>query len=293
MNKYTNKNEEYFIDLHTHTIYSDGDLTPNELIKLAYQKNIRTLSITDHDSIDAFKNIDYSMPELDYIKLISGIELSAKVSKGTMHILGYNIDIKNTELNSKINELKTNSANKIISILEQIKKDYNIVFSYEELKELFNLNHRLGRPDIAKLCIKNGYANSVQEAFDRYLTPAYNKTRYNNKSLTYQECITLIKNSGGIPVLAHPKSLELEPSKLESIIQEMKTNGLEGIETYHSSHLHEEVAFYQHLAAKYNLLESCGSDYHGITVKPNIELGTTRNKNNKIKKLSILNKLSK
>ena len=293
MDKNTKEKEEYLIDLHTHTIYSDGDLTPNELIKLAYQKNIRTLSITDHDSIDAFKNIDYSIPESDYIKLISGIELSAKVSKGTMHILGYNIDINNTELNSKINELKTNSANKIISILEQIKKDYNIVFSYEELKDLFNLNHRLGRPDIAKLCIKNGYANSVQEAFDRYLIPAYNKTRYNNKSLTYQECIALIKNSGGIPVLAHPKSLELEASELEILIKEMKLDGLEGIEVYHSSHLHEEVPLYQYLAAKYSLLESGGSDYHGITVKPKIELGITRNKNVKIKKLSILNKILK
>ena len=292
-----NQNKQYeesekLIDMHTHTNYSDGQLSPNELIKLAYRRNIEVLSITDHDTVEGLKNIDYNMPELNHIKLIPGIELNAKVDKGSMHILGYNIDKDNIALNQKLNELRTNRANRIISILEQIKKDYGIIFSYEELRGLFTANHNLGRPDIAILCVKNGYATSVQDAFDKYLTPAYNKTRQNNKILTYQECLSLIHNSGGIPVLAHPKSLELNEKELLLLIKEMITNGLQGIEVYHSTHTGEEIELYKYIANKYDLLISGGSDYHGITVKPDIELGTGRNNNLKIKKLSILDKMN-
>ncbi len=281
---------EKIIDLHTHTNYSDGQLSPNELIQLAVRKKIGTLAITDHDTVEGLKNIDYNMLELKYLKLIPGIELNAKVDKGTMHILGYNIDINNIQLNQKLNELRTNRANRIISILEQIKKDYGIIFSYEDLRTLFTANHNLGRPDIAILCVKNGYASSVQDAFSKYLIPAYNKTRQNNKILTYQECISLIVNSGGIPVLAHPKSLELNEKELLILIKKMITDGLQGIEVYHSTHTKEEIELYLYIAQKYNLLISGGSDYHGITVKPDIELGTGRNNNLKIKRLSILEK---
>ena len=225
---------------------------------------------------------------IKYLRLIPGIELNAKVNKGTMHILGYNIDKDNIPLNQKLYELRSTNANRIISILEQIKKDYNIVFDYEDLRSLFTAKHNLGRPDIAILCVKNGYANSVQDAFDKYLKEANNKVRGKNKVLTYQECITLILNSGGIPVLAHPKTLELTEKELLILIKEMVSYGLQGIEVYHSTHTKEEIELYLYIANKYNLLISGGSDYHGITVKPDIELGTGRNNNLKIKKLSLL-----
>lgn len=276
------------IDLHTHTNYSDGELSPNELIRLAVKNKIGILAITDHDTVAGLNNIDYNMPELKYLRLIPGIELNAKVNKGTMHILGYNIDKDNIPLNQKLYELRSTNANRIISILEQIKKDYNIVFDYEDLRSLFTAKHNLGRPDIAILCVKNGYANSVQDAFDKYLKEANNKVRSKNKVLTYQECITLILNSGGIPVLAHPKTLELTEKELLILIKEMVSYGLQGIEVYHSTHTKEEIELYLYIANKYNLLISGGSDYHGITVKPDIELGTGRNNNLKIKKLSLL-----
>ena len=276
------------IDLHTHTNYSDGELSPNELIRLAVKNKIGILAITDHDTVEGLNNIDYNMLELKHLRLIPGIELNAKENKGTMHILGYNIDKDNIPLNQKLYELRSTNANRIISILEQIKKDYNIVFDYEDLRTLFTAKHNLGRPDIAILCVKNGYANSVQDAFDKYLKEANNKVRGKNKVLTYQECITLILNSGGIPVLAHPKTLELTEKELLILIKEMVSYGLQGIEVYHSTHTKEEIELYLYIANKYNLLISGGSDYHGITVKPDIELGTGRNNNLKIKKLSLL-----
>lgn len=284
---------EKIIDMHTHTNYSDGDKSPQELIELAVKKNIGILAITDHDTISGIKKVDRNDDLIvnSGIKIIDGIELSAKVAKGRMHILGYGIDLNNDQLNNKMTELKDNSINSVLSIMEQIKRDYGIKFSYEDIKNLVNANHNLGRPDLAKLCIKYGYADSVKDAFDKYLVDAYNKTRHSSKGLPYQECIELILNSGGIPVLAHPKSLELSEKEFLILLKNMIKEGLQGIEVYHSSHSKSEMEYYLDVANKYDLLISGGTDYHGESVKPDVELGTGINNNILIKKLSILDKL--
>lgn len=283
------------IDMHTHTNYSDGDLSPEKLIRLAIDKRIGTLAITDHDTIEGIKKVNRNENIIvdSGIEIINGIELSAKTDKGRMHILGYGIDLKNKALNKKMIDLKDNSINSVLSIMEQIKRDYGIRFGYDDIKELVNANHNLGRPDLAKLCVKYGYATSSQDAFDKYLIDAYNKTRQTSKGLQYQECLELIKNSGGIPVLAHPKSLELSEKEFLILLKEMISCGLKGIEVYHSSHSKEEMNYYLKIANKYGLLISGGSDFHGKTVKPDIELGTGKDNNIKIKKLSLLDKLHK
>lgn len=285
--------EEKLIDMHTHTNYSDGELSPEKLVKLAIARNIGTLAITDHDTISGIKmvNKEDSLITDSGLKVINGIELSAKVPKGRMHILGYGIDLENENLNNKMTELRDNSINSVLSIMEQIKRDYGIRFSYEDIKALVNANHNLGRPDLAKLCIKYGYASTVQEAFDKYLIDAFNKTRGSRKGLQYQECLELISNSNGIPVLAHPKSLELDEETFLALLEDMIQCGLQGIEVYHSSHSKDEMEYYLNIANRFGLLVSGGSDYHGKTVKPDIELGTGKEDNLKIRELSLLKKL--
>lgn len=289
------KKSKKIIDMHTHTNYSDGDLSPQELIRLAIDKRIGTLAITDHDTIEGIEKVNRNENIIvdSGIEIINGIELSAKTDKGRMHILGYGIDLKNKALNKKMIDLKDNSINSVLSIMEQIKRDYGIRFGYDDIKELVNANHNLGRPDLAKLCVKYGYATSSQDAFDKYLIDAHNKTRQTSKGLQYQECLELIKNSGGIPVLAHPKSLELSEKEFLILLREMINCGLKGIEVYHSSHSKEEMNYYLEIANQYGLLISGGSDFHGKTVKPDIELGTGKDNNIKIKKLSLLDKLHK
>lgn len=280
---------EKLVDLHTHSNYSDGELSPNELINLAISRGIEIMAITDHDTINGIKSVDKE--SYSDIKIIDGIELSAKFPVGRMHILGYGIDLDDDNLNKKMSELRDNSISSVLSIMEQIKRDYGIVFRYDDIKELVCANHNLGRPDLAKLCVKYGYADSVQDAFDRYLVDAYNKTRSSSKGLDYRECFGLILSSGGIPVLAHPKSLELNNDELDLLLKEMLDSGLMGIEVYHSSHSKEEMEFFNSLANKYNLLVSGGSDFHGSLVKPDIELGTGYKNNVKVKKLSVLERL--
>lgn len=289
------KKSDKIIDMHTHTNYSDGDLSPQKLIRLAIDKRIGTLAITDHDTIEGIKKVNRNEDIIvdSGIEIINGIELSAKTDKGRMHILGYGIDLNNKALNKKMIDLKDNSINSVLSIMEQIKRDYGIRFSYDDIKELVNANHNLGRQDLAKLCVKYGYATTSQDAFDKYLIDAHNKTRQTSKGLQYQECLELITNSGGIPVLAHPKSLELSEKEFFILLKKMISCGLKGIEVYHSSHSKEEMDYYLKIANKYDLLISGGSDFHGKSVKPDIELGTGKDNNIKIKKLSLLDKLHK
>ena len=286
------KENKNLIDLHSHTTYSDGNLTPNELIKLALKNNIGTLAITDHDSIKAFDNITLK-DELKHIKIIKGIEFSAKTKTGSLHILGYDIDTKNKELLNKIQELKNHSINALLSIVEQLKKDYNIYFTYEEIKESINTDRKVGRPDIAKLLVSKGYVNSIPEAFDKYLNDAFKKTNDVRKHIYYEECIDVILKSNGIPVLAHPKSLKLNDKDLLILIKEMVKSGLMGIEVYHSTHTEQERKKYLEIAKELNLLVSGGSDYHGPITKPDIDLGTGKNNNLKIKQLSILDKIKR
>lgn len=274
-----------YIDLHIHSSYSDGELSPNEIIKLAKERNIHTLSITDHDSITAYQNIDYD--KLDNINLITGIELSVKCDIGKIHILGYGFDVNDKVLNNKLIELKDYSVHSLLLILEQIKKDYNIVFPKEDIDKILNLSRAVGRVDIAKLCIKHGYSTTVKEAFTKYLVNAYNKCRSKKKWMDYNEAIELILNAKGIPVLAHPRSLLLSDKELYIKLKEMISAGLKGIEVYHSSHSDSEIAYYLTLAKEFNLLISAGSDYHGINTKPDIELST------KISDLSLVKQLKR
>ena len=281
---------EKLIDMHIHTTYSDGEKTPEEIIDMAIDKNIKTIAITDHDTLNGIKRVR-NLKITKNIEIINGIELSVLTKKGRFHILGYDIDLDNKELNDKMSILKDNSTNSVISILARIKEDYGIRFTHEDIKELLLANHNIGRPDVAKLCMKYGFATSVKEAFEKYLEPAYAHTRKTGKGLSYNECIELIKNSNGIPVLAHPNQLEMEESEFIPLLEELIKLGLRGIEVYHSTLSDEQSKYYQEIAKEYNLLISGGSDYHGPVNKPDIEIGTGRNNNLKIKQLSLLDEI--
>jgi len=277
------------IDLHTHTIYSDGDLTPIQLINLAKENNIGVISITDHDTISGYRELTNDLD--DNLKIIKGIELSAKVNKGKMHILGYNIDTNNHELNQRLKELENDSIEYFLNILYWLEKEYQISFNKDEIENILNTGGNLGKIDVSKLLIKYDYAKTIQDAFNYYLAYIKEKTKHLKKELLYDECLELILKSGGVPVLAHPNTLKLDKKSLLILIKEMIKNGLEGIEVYHSKATLEETSMYLEIANLYDLLISGGSDYHGLCVKPDIFLGSGKNNNLKIKSLSILDKI--
>ncbi len=280
--------EESKIDLHMHSNYSDGEYSPDELIKMAKEKKIKVMAITDHDTLLGNQSITLKKEERRGITIIPGIELSAKTEKGTMHILGYGFDINNQAFNDRLIEIKNKNVYSIACQIKQLQKDFNITFSTEDIVNLLNRKSNIGRPDLARLCIKYGYATTVEEAFNRYLISNYKKVKGAQKGISWKECIDLIRNASGVAVLAHPKTLELGEKDLRILLKEMIWYGLEGIEVYHSGNTKEEQQTYLEIAKDLHLLVSGGSDYHGPNIKPEIELGTGKKNNLLIKRLSIL-----
>lgn len=258
------------IDLHSHSTHSDGTLTPSELLILAKEKGIEYFAITDHDDIEGSKKLIES--KHDGITVYSGVELNAKVDKGQMHILGYNIDLYNEELNKRLKELKENSKHNIMLYVKQLKEDFNIELPQKDIDEILNREGNIGRPLLALLLIKYGYVSTVAEAFDKYLRD--DKVRNHKMWITKEECINLILNAGGIPVLAHPFTLKLTDEELHEEIKTLVDLGLKGIEIVHSNSNEEQREYYKQLAKEFNLITTGGTDYHGKEVKPNVELGT-------------------
>lgn len=275
------------IDMHTHTNASDGDYSCDELINKAKAEGIKTLAITDHDTLLGVQSI--SLDQVG-IEVIPGIEISVKIDNGRLHILGYDFDIYDKKLNDKMKELQSRSFYSVMGIICQIKKDYGIEFNSEEVLSILNKKTNIGRPDIAKLMIKLGYVGSVKEAFDSFLTDAYKRMGNISKGISKKEAVELIKSANGLVVLAHPHSLNLNSEELDKFVEEMVDYGLDGIEIYHSNHTDQMMEEYRRLAEKYDLFISGGSDYHGPGVKPDVFLGTGRG-NIKIKQLSLLDEI--
>lgn len=290
------KKSDKILDLHTHTTFSDGELPPFTLINQAIDKNIGILAITDHDTIDGLIDLKKDKSAKNIInkagiKTINGTELSAYAKTGIIHILGLDILLQNEDLIKAMEKRKQMRFYRMIAMLELLKRKYNIAFSSKNILELLNDPHKYNRPSLAQLLIKKNYVNTVNEAFEKYLTEIHNMINEDYKDPSYEDCIKLILNAGGIPVLAHPKTLKLNNEKFIKLLEDLIDVGLMGIEVYHSSHTKDEIAYYISVAEKYNLLISGGSDFHGPNIKPDIELGSGKNNNLNIKMLSIINRL--
>ena len=229
------------IDLHVHTVNSDGEKTPKEIIDMAIEKNIEVIAITDHDTIDGIEEaIKYS--EDKNIKVIPGIEISVDVEKGQLHMLGLNIDYKNKKLIETLNLLKEarDSRNdKFINILNEMGFEVTL----EELKEISN-GKIISKPHFAKLFIKKGYIKEKSEMFDKYFNQEPLKN-IKKELISAKDAIKLIREANGIPVLAHPQTLKLEKNDLINKIKELKGYGLLGIECYHSNLTNEQMTLFR------------------------------------------------
>lgn len=182
-----------------------------------------------------------------------------RMKPGQMHILGLFIDYKNKNLINKLKFLQEKRANRNIQFINEFNKlGFNI--SLEELKQISGKDS-ISKPHFALLFLKKGYIKEKSEIFDKYFNkPPF--TEIENFSYTAKEVISLIKEIGGLAILAHPQSLELDINSLEQKIIELKEYGLDGLECYHSKQSFEEMKQFKQLAQKLNLLISKGSDYH-------------------------------
>lgn len=252
-------------DLHVHTNHSDGLFSPEKVVKLAIKQNLNGIAITDHDTITGIAPALAYANNLNNFRVIPGIEFSCVFNDEEVHILGYFINYKDPTLINITNELKKSRLTRGSKIVSKIN-ELGFRLSIEEVKE-FSGEKYIGRPHIARALIKKGYVADISEAFNKYLDrgkPAYVE-RY---KITIDETISLIKNIGGIPILAHPGIL-----KDKSIIDYCISLGIDGLECIHSKHNIDDTNFLINISKSNNLLITGGSDFHGDLIKGELVLG--------------------
>lgn len=261
--------KEASCDLHAHSTASDGQYTPTQLVQHAFQKGVNFLAITDHDTLDGLDEGITAGEDLGMI-VIRGIELSAK-EYPTFHILGYNFfDGPETEpLRQICREMKRERDQRKYKIIDFLK-DNDVIIPLSEVEEL--AGGVVGKPHFAQVLVQHGYADSVQDAFVKYLnTPEYRK-RVKREKPSVLRCIDAIKQAGGKVSLAHPYQLGVDNAALEGIVRELKEHGLDAIELMYPKYTPDMRNFYQYLIDKYDLQATGGSDFHGEKVKPDTHL---------------------
>ncbi|HYV06685.1 MAG TPA: PHP domain-containing protein [Blastocatellia bacterium] len=258
---------EKLIDLHAHTIHSDGSATPSELIELAKLNGASAVAITDHDTISGLDEGRAKAAEVG-LEFINGLELSAEYSPGTMHILGYYVDHHHQGLTEALEELRAARAARNPEIASRLQA-LGFDVSYAEVAA-FAGNTVVGRPHFARVMVNSGHAASIQDAFDRFLAKG-GLAYVEKKRLSPADSIALIHKAGGVAVLAHPYQLKLAPEALETMLSELVEMGLDGIEAIYSRHSPADRDRYAGMARRHGLLVTGGSDYHG-TYKPDISI---------------------
>ncbi|MGE5404027.1 MAG: PHP domain-containing protein [Candidatus Saccharibacteria bacterium] len=241
-------------DLHIHSTFSDGMLTPQELIDDALRLGIRGLALTDHDTVSGIESAMEYAARRSY-HLIPGIELNTEMGPHESHILGYFIDWKNDRLINRLNELKDSREQRAIKMVSKLNS-MGIDIKINRVRELAK-GDLLGRPHVAQAMMEKGYVFSIKEAFEKYIgqgRPAY-IPRY---KFLPQEAIELIKTTGGITVLAHPGLF-----RNDVVVNEILDMGIEGIEVNYPEHSQEDTDRYLQMALKRGLFVTGGSDYHG------------------------------
>ena len=254
------------IDLHTHSNISDGILSPKELVKLASRSRITYLALTDHDEVSGIAEAKKEAKAND-LTLIPGIEISAELNGGEVHILGLGIDPEYPALAEFVSDMRKNRYNRNIAILERLNRDGLID---DNPTSILSERGITGRPHIAAYLIEKGIAANIGEAFEKYL--AYNRKYYVKRNLVApQKAFKIIREAGGLSFIAHPSSILIDfpqtDEELEDLFKKWKDLGLDGIETFHPNFRPSVSRKFRAMAVKLYLLCSGGSDYHGFTAQ--------------------------
>ncbi|MBR4893563.1 MAG: PHP domain-containing protein [Clostridia bacterium] len=256
-----------YIDLHTHSTCSDGSFTPKEIIAHADEIGLYAVALTDHDNIDGILEAKKEALKRDII-FIPGIEISCDFSS-ELHIVGLNIDCESEKLVNLTNKFKEDRKKRNINTIKRLN-DAGIDINLEEA-EKYSTGNALGRAHIAKVMVDKGYASSVKDAFKKYLGKG--KIGYSNEfRISYKDAISVIKESGGVAILAHCHYLNMNEDEFIEFIKELKSYGLNGLEGYYTEYTKEQSDFYISVCKKLDLIISGGSDFHG-DMKPDIKLG--------------------
>ena len=257
------------VDLHVHSTKSDGSFTPSELVAYALEKGLSAFALSDHDTTEGIEEA-VTAAKGTGLEVIPAIEFSTEYEGKDIHILGLYIDYSGKEFKKYLKDFQESRDLRNHKMCKKLT-EHGVPVTYEELSSRFP-GAVLTRAHYAKYMLEKGFVKNMPEAFERYIgdhAPCF----LPREKVTPMQAVELILHAGGVPVLAHPVLYHLSDAKLDKLVADLKAAGLAGIEAIYSTYNSAEERQMRHLAQKYDLLISGGSDFHGTT-KPNLDLGT-------------------
>lgn len=266
------------VDLHVHSNRSDGSMSPSELVDLAVEKGLSAFALTDHDTVDgipeALSRARYWSQKGVQIEVIPGIEFSTEYMGKDIHIVGIDIDYEADFFKKYLLDFVNARIERNIKMCKNLQKA-GIDISYEKLMGEYP-GSVITRAHYARFLHDHGYTSSMKEAFERYVGD-HTKYFVPREKVTPVQAVELVLKAGGIPILAHPVIYGLGKTALDTLVSELKTAGLIGIEAVYSTYTPSDERDIKALALKHDLAISGGSDFHG-KAKPDIDLAVGRGK---------------
>jgi predicted metal-dependent phosphoesterase TrpH len=245
-------------DLHSHSTASDGALSPEDLIARAIAQGVNVLALTDHDGTEGIAKAQQATQNTD-LTLIAGVEISVTWGGGSVHIIGLNVDVDNATLQQGLMEMRTFRIGRAAKIAERLEKA-GITGALDGARK-YASDVMLGRLHFAQFLVEQGHAKNISDVFKRFLVrnkPGYVAGEW--ASLT--DAVTWIIAAGGQAVIAHPARYKMTATKLHRLVTDFKFAGGVGIEVVSGRQHPEEVKNLARLAEQFELLASCGSDFH-------------------------------
>ena len=254
-------------DLHIHTYYSDGVFSPEKIVDTAIDVGLGAIALTDHDNILSYKvATDYlkKSGKNDRLEVIEGVEINTLYKNYEVHILGYFMDDTNSDFQNLLKVQQAARVKQTKEIITLLYKKEGIKIKYEDIVKQVAEGGSIGRPHIAKAITNAGGTSSVMEAYAKYIhddSPVY----IPRKTVSPHDAVEIIYDAGGVPVIAHPHDLDIA----ETLIKDLMSYGLRGIEAYHRKHSPACVDYFSSMAVVLGLIVTGGSDFHA----PNIMNG--------------------
>ena len=259
------------IDLHTHSTVSDGSDHPETVVELAAEAGCSALALTDHDSLAGVGPARVRAAELG-ITFVPGCEVTClPVGTGGMHVLVYFVEEDGSPFPEELGRLRTDRRRRNLALAERLV-EIGLPVTYDRVVAIAGGEEGIGRPHFAAALVEAGAVASIDEAFERYLS-AGRPGHVPKARLTGPEVASLARASGGVAVLAHPFSLDLDGQGLARVVGQLAESGFGGIEAVYGRYSPRQRRELGHLARRFDLVATGGSDHHG-TSKPDLRVGT-------------------
>ena len=244
------------VDLHIHTSYSDGAFSPEKIVDTAIDAELGAIAITDHDNVLSYK-LAQEYAKDKSLEILPGVEINTIYKGYEVHILGYFMDLNNSDFQKLIKSQQQARVKQTKEIITLLNKRAGIKITFDSITKQVAPGGSIGRPHIAKAITNAGGTSSVIEAYNKYINDDSN-VYVQRKTVTPFDAVEVIYDAGGIPVFAHPYDVDIA----DSLTKEMMNFGLRGLEAYHRKHSPAIIEYFSTLAEKYGLIITGGSDFH-------------------------------